>query len=272
MTRMITLAHLSAIDLAPPALIRTAAEAGFDGVGLRLLRVTPDSPGYPLMDDPVMMRDTKAAVQDSGAIVHDIEFVKITPETEVEALLPFLDAGAELSAREVITAPYDPDLNRLADRLAALSEAAKARGLGVVLEFFPWTVVPSLEAALPVVDQAGSDVGILVDSLHFDRSTSQLETLAQIPSNRLRFAHLCDAMVQDSYTESELLFTARAERLPPGHGQIDLSALLRALPENLPLGIELPQTARSQTASALELLTEAYEATVAVVKRMEQAA
>ena len=32
MTRL-TLAHLTAIDLAPPALIHAAADAGFDGVG-----------------------------------------------------------------------------------------------------------------------------------------------------------------------------------------------------------------------------------------------
>ena len=47
---------------------------------------------------------------DTGVGVLDIEFVRITPEIDVEALEPFLAVGAELGARHLITAPYDPDL------------------------------------------------------------------------------------------------------------------------------------------------------------------
>ena len=61
MSRLLSLAHLTAIDLPPPDLIRAAAEAGFDAVGLRLIRVNEVSPGYPLMDDPAAMRETRAA-------------------------------------------------------------------------------------------------------------------------------------------------------------------------------------------------------------------
>lgn len=238
--RSLSLAHLTAIDLAPPALIRAAAEAGYDAVGLRLIRVTDTSPGYPLMDDPEAMRETRAALRDTGLRVHDIEFLKIEPETDIAALESFLDAGAELGASEVITAPYDPDLSRLAARLADLSERAAARGLGVSLEFFPWTVVPDLDDALAVVTQAGPGVGILVDSLHFDRSGSSHATLRALPRGRIRFAHLCDATVAPPYSVENLLQTARAERLPPGEGDIDLAAFLAALPDDLPLGLEVP--------------------------------
>jgi sugar phosphate isomerase/epimerase len=259
--RLLSLAHLSAIDLAPPALVHAAAEAGFDAVGLRLLRVTPTSPGYPLMEDAAALRETRAALSDTGLFVHDVEFVKIAPETEPAALQPFLDAGAELGAREVITAPYDPDLSRLADRLGRLAELANARGLGVVLEFFPWTVVPTVEAALHVVTQAGPTVGLLPDSLHVDRSDSRLEMLANLPRQRLRFAHLCDAMVQERYSEEDLLFAAREERLPPGRGQIDLRAFLKALPSDLPLGLEVPQTRRAEQVGLAVTLRETLEAT-----------
>ena len=105
MTRILSLAHLTAIELAPPELIHAAAAAGFDAVGLRLIRVTQTTPGYPLMHDPALMRGTRAALRDTGLRVHDIEFVKIEPDTDISALLPFLDAGAALGAREVITAP-----------------------------------------------------------------------------------------------------------------------------------------------------------------------
>lgn len=242
-THPLSLAHLTAIDLPPPDLIHASAEVGFDAVGLRLLRVTDDSPGYPLMDDPAMMRATRRALSDTGLWVHDIEFVRIMPDSDIGALDPFLDAGAELGAREVIAAPYDPNLSRLTDRLGELADHANARGLGVVLEFFPWTVVPTLEIALKIAGAAGPSVGVLPDALHFDRSDSRLDSLSAMPPERLRFAHLCDAPVRPIYSEHDLLHAARAERLPPGQGQIDLAAFVGALPPDLPLGLEIPMNA-----------------------------
>lgn len=256
MSRLLSLAHLTAIGLPPPALIRAAARAGFDAVGLRLIRVTDDSPGYPLMDDPAMMRETRATLAETGLAVHDIEFVRITPELVPRSLEAFLDAGAELGAREVIAAPYDLDLARLADTLGKLSELAALRGVGVSLEFFPWTVVPSLDVALRLASEAGASVGILADSLHFDRSGSSLESLHTAPPDRLRFAHLCDAPVHPPYSTEDLLHAGRAERLPPGCGQIDLRAFLDALPPDLPLGLEVPMTARTKEIGADAVIGE----------------
>lgn len=244
MKRQVSLAHLTALDLPPPKLIEAAAKAGFDAVGLRLIRVTDTTPGYPLMRETKMMAETKAALRDTGLSVSDIEFVKIEPQTDVSRLVPFLDAGAELGAREVICAPYDPDLNRLADTLGKISELGKIRGLGVSLEFFPWTVVPDLASAHRIVENAGPDVAILVDTLHFDRSGSSLSELQKLPGHRMRLAHLCDAPVQQSYTTDDLLFTARGERLPPGEGQIDLIPILASLPKSMPIGLEVPMVSR----------------------------
>lgn len=201
MKRSFSLAHLTVLSLAPPQMIEVAARAGYQTVGLRLIKVTETTPGYPLMTDKPMMRATKAAMAATGIGVLDIEFVKITPEIDVGALEPFLAAGAELGARYVITAPYDADLPRLADRLAAIHDLALRYGLRAVLEFFPWTVVPDLAAAVAVVEAAERpELGILVDTLHFNRSKSRLEQLDKIPAARLPFAHVCDAPVLESYT------------------------------------------------------------------------
>lgn len=237
----ISLAHLTVLDLAPPQMIRLAVELGFDRVGLRLIQVTDTTPGYPLHDDPAALRSTRAALDTTGITVNDIEFVRLTPDFRPETLLPFLHAGAILGAQHVICAPYDPDLSRLSDNLAALHVLARPFGLACALEFFPWTNVPDLAAARTAVERTGiSDVGILIDTLHFDRSGSVLADLESLPSARLPFLHLCDAAVHPPYSTEDLLHTGRAERLPPGAGQIDLRAILARLPPDLPMALEVP--------------------------------
>lgn len=246
-----SLAHLTVLSLAPPDMIEVAARTGYQTVGLRLIKVTETTPGYPLMDNKPMMRATKSAAAASGIGVLDIEFVKITPEIDVASLEPFLAAGAELGARYVITSPYDPVLARLADRLAAISDLSSQYHLRTVLEFFPWTVVPDLAAASRIVEATRRpEVGILVDTLHFNRSASSLEQLDAIPAGRLPFVHICDAMVQESYTTEELLYTGRAERLPPGEGEIDIRSILHRMPRGIPLALEVPMTAMTKAKGA----------------------
>ena len=251
MTAAFSLAHLTVLGLPPPEMLRVAARTGYRTVGLRLIRVNDTTPGYPLMHDPAMMRATKAAMAETGIGVLDIEFVRITPEIDVAALEPFLATGAELGARYVITAPYDPDLARLADRLGAIGELAGRHGLCAVLEFYPWTSVPDLGTARRVVEAAGRpEIGILVDTLHFNRSGSTVAELDRLPASRLPFVHVCDAPVQPNYTTDELLHAGRVERLPPGEGGIDIKGILQHMPPGIPVALEVPMTATTAAVGA----------------------
>ena len=263
MTARFSLAHLTVLNLAPPEMVEVAARTGYQTVGLRLIRVTDATPGYPLMDDKPMMRATKAAMAATGIGVLDIEFVRITPDFEVASLEPFIAAGAELGAKYLITSSYDSDLARLADRLAAISDLASQYELRATLEFFPWTVVPDLCSALRMVEAAERPVlGILVDTLHFNRSASRLEQLDQIPAARLPFVHVCDAPVQDSYTTEELLHAGRAERLPPGEGGIDIKGILSHMPQGIPVALEVPMTAMSAVKGAEAVALRVRQAAV----------
>src|SRR5258708_23180513 len=176
-----SLAHLTVLNLPPPEMVRLVARTGHHYVGLRMIGVPDATRGYPLMNEPATMRDTVAALADTGVRVLDIEFVKITPEIDVAGLERFMAAGAELGAEHVITAPYDPDLPRLADRLGAITDLSARYGLRAVLEFFPWTVVPDLGSAVQVVEAAArAETGILVDTPHLYRAGSRVEQLDPI--------------------------------------------------------------------------------------------
>jgi sugar phosphate isomerase/epimerase len=241
MPRIFSLAHLTVLSLPPPQMIQIAARTGYQRVGLRLLRVTPQGLAYPLTDDPAMLRETRAALADTGLSVNDIELVQIRPEIDIVALESFIAVGAELGAKYVLSAPYDPDPARLTERFIALADLAGKYGLSVVLEFFPWTDTANLAAALAIVTGSGrKNAGVLVDTLHFDRSRGTLDELRRVPPAFLPFVHVCDAPAERPATTEAMLHTARAERLPPGEGGIDILGVVNAMPAGIPLALEVP--------------------------------
>ena len=244
-----SLAHLTTLSLPPPEMIQVAAACGYDAVGLRLLQVTPDTPGYNLMHGKPLLRQTRNALAATGLSVNDIEFVRITPDIDLPALEPFLAAGAELGANWVVAAPYDPDLSRLAARFAALCDLAAPYRLGIVLEFFPWTEIRSVAGAMAIVQHAaGDNAGILVDTLHFDRCGAALTDLDTVPPVRLPFVHVCDAPAERPQTLEGLLHQARAERLPPGEGGLDIKGVLQHMPPGIPVALEVPMTELTRSA------------------------
>jgi sugar phosphate isomerase/epimerase len=237
-----SLAHLTALSLSPPELVDAAAEAGYRYVGLRLTRVTPVEPHYPLATDPGLMRTTKVRLAATGIEVLDIELARIGPDEDPRDFQRFLEAGAELGARHVITQLPDPDRARKTDRFAQLCEMARPLGLTVDLEFPSWTETPDLNAAVRVLRGADQpNAGLLIDLLHFARSGSSVADLRQLPAEWFHFAHVCDAPPGVPPTNEELIHTARFERLFPGEGGIDIHGILGALPPGLPYALEIPK-------------------------------
>jgi sugar phosphate isomerase/epimerase len=266
-----SLAHLTALSLPPPALIRAAADAGYQSVGLRLLQVAPDTPFYPLMTDPPLLRETRAALADTGLTVHDIEFVRITPDIDVAALEPFLTVGAELGANWVVASPYDPDPARLADRFAALCDLAARCHLGVALEFFPWTDVRSAGAANAIAEATGrANAAILIDTLHFDRCGNVPTDLDAIPIARLPFIHVCDAPAERPTSLEGWLHHARAERLPPGEGDIEIKGVVDHMPPDIPIALEVPMTAFTQAAGPEAVIRRVIDAARAALGQIDR--
>lgn len=249
----LALAQLMALELSPPEMVRLAADAGCQEAGIRMIPVVPGGAAYPLMDDPAMLRETQRAVAETGAGISDLEIAMLQPDTDIASFLPFLDAGAEIGAKHVLVAGYDPDEARLIANFAAFCNAAAAFGLTGDLEFMPWSNVPDLASAIRVVVAAARpNGGVLLDALHFDRSDSRIEDIARIPSGALNYWQLCDAPREKPTTTEGLLHAARAERMFPGEGGIDLVSLVRAIPADVPITLEIPTAELARTVGPLE--------------------
>jgi 4-hydroxyphenylpyruvate dioxygenase len=237
-----SLAHLTALSLSPPELVEAAADAGYRYVGLRLTRVTPVEPHYPLATDPALMRTTKVRLAATGVEVLDIELARIGPDENPDDLQRVLEAGAELGARHVIAQLPDPDRNRKIDRYAQLCQMARPLGLTVDLEFPSWTETPDLTEATRVLRAADQpNAGLLIDLLHFARSGSSVADLRDLPAQWFHFAHVCDAPPGVPAAKEDLIQTARFERLYPGEGGIDIDGILAALPPGIPYALEIPR-------------------------------
>jgi sugar phosphate isomerase/epimerase len=117
----------------------------------------------------------------------------------------------------------------------------------------PWTDVRTLQQGARIVERAARDNGgILVDPIHFDRGGNVASDIATVAASRFHYAQLCDAPAERPKDIDTLLFQARAERLMPGDGALDLAGILRALPANLPLGMEVPMESLSRRLGAVD--------------------
>jgi sugar phosphate isomerase/epimerase len=238
-----SLAHLTVLQCSPPEMVSIAAKAGYQYVSLRMTAVTANERTYPLMDDRAMMKETKKRMADTGVGVLDIELARMDPQTEPETYLKFLEAGAELGARAVIAQLPDPDRGRATERFDRLCDLAQPFGLTVDLEFPSWTDTPDLKAAAAVIEAADKpNAGLLVDTLHFDRSRSSLEYLRSLPRDWFHFIHLCDAPAEIPTTTEEIIYTARAGRFFPGEGGLKLREILASMP-TVPYSLEIPNEA-----------------------------
>jgi sugar phosphate isomerase/epimerase len=244
MSRIYSLAYLTAASLSPPDAARLAGKLGYDALGLRIAAVAPGGSFAPLIEDAALLAETKRALQEAGVGVFDVEIVRLGSGFTVESVRPFLECCAALGAKAVLVAGDDPDEGRLVESFAAFAAAAAPYGLGADLEFMPWTKVPDAKTAVRVVKRAGADNGrVLVDALHLARSGDTLAEIAAISHARLGYAQICDGPVAPPATTEGLIHAARHDRWLPGDGDFDLVGLFAALPPRLPVSVEVPNDA-----------------------------
>ncbi|CAN7627226.1 TIM barrel protein [Pararhizobium sp. LjRoot235] len=236
-----SIAHLTALGLTPPQLIEAASDAGYQYAGLRLNRTTRNEPLYDLINDRPLMRETKACLAGSGVTVWDIEAARMDPLRDHLHYRAFLEAGAELGARHVLAQLPDSERNRAVERFGSLCDLAKPLNLNVSLEFVSWTATPNLVEAARILRAVNRpNAGILLDTLHFDRSASSLEFLKRLPPDWFKWAHVCDAPAIRPINREIQIYTARCERLFPGQGGIDIKGILACLPEDIVYALEIP--------------------------------
>ena len=234
----LSLAHLSELDVPPLQLVPLAAKAGFAAVGLRTSPASPGGIVYPL-STPAEQAEMRRRLADNGVKIAEVEMVPLTAMLRAADYKPMMETGAAIGASRLTVGGGDTDdLSLVAEKLAAMADLAQSFGLAVDLEFMPFRPVKTLSDAFEVVKRASHpNVHILIDVLHVFRSRSNIALFKSIDPALLGPVQLCDAPAQ---APDDLVAEARTRRLLPGHGELDLAALLGALPPGLAYGVEVP--------------------------------
>ena len=270
MNRPISLAALTVLELTPPEMVDCAAEAGFSHVGIRLLPATPTEPQYDIVGDTPLLREVERRLADTGVKVLDVEIFRLKPDTRVSDYEAAIATAARLGASELLIAGNDPDEARLIDSFAAFCDLAGSYGLGADLEFMPWTDANDVTQAARIIERTGRDnAGLLIDPFHLSRSRSRIEDIATVPPSRIHFMQFCDVPAAIPPTMDAILAEARAERLFPGEGGVDLLGLLRAVPRDRPLSLEVPTLTLAKTVGATERARRALAATKRVLAQLD---
>jgi sugar phosphate isomerase/epimerase len=267
--RPLSLAHLSLIDHSPEALIRTAAEAGFDLVDLRLAPATPTDRVYDGEELKMLARALAPHLRDAGLAVWDVEIIRLNDRMRPEDYLPLMETAAALGARRMKLVCDSTDHGRAAQTLARLCDLAAPFGLTLDLEYMIFSGVKSLRAAIALARSAvGPNLRVLVDALHWVRAGDIAELVLTDPA-WLGYVQLCDGPRRGPVDHDALIQEARTQRLAPGEGEFPLGDLLAAMPHNCVASLEVPlPPGRDPLAHARHLLKSAR----ATIVRHQQAA
>jgi sugar phosphate isomerase/epimerase len=245
--RLLCLAQLSLIDLAPPELVRVAAGAGFGGVLVRLQK-TSDGRGHDVLGDQPTIEATKRAIADTGVRVWDTEVIRLKPEAEARDYERLMEVSAHLGASYVLTTVEDDEHARALHNFAELCDLASAYGLACSLEFMVFSKVRTLDDGIALITGSGAaNANVLIDSLHLFRSGGSAADVARVVASHpelIRYIQLCDAADSAAApSEASAREEASYARLVPGDGVLPLAQLIGVLPPNCPLSVEAPPVA-----------------------------
>lgn len=213
--------------------VRSAHAAGFDLAGLWV---------DPAEWTPAHTAATKQALADTGIGVIDVEVLWFREDATLDDHKKILDVGLEVGSANALCVSSDPDHGKTADWFAKLCRHVEGTPLRVNFEFGCFSSVHDLAEAKAIVERVDHpNAAILIDPIHVDRSSTPIADIAALDRSLISYAQFCDALAErpDVHDWDAVIVDAVDLRQQMGEGALDLDAMYRALPKDVPLSIEL---------------------------------
>ncbi|MFJ4268606.1 sugar phosphate isomerase/epimerase family protein [Paenarthrobacter nicotinovorans] len=279
------LAHLTLLDVPPPELVRTAAEAGYDAVGIRIHPVHPSEEGWPMLGDTPMLKATREALQETGLQVWDFETIRVGPEFSVDDYLLMFEIGASLGGSYVNVFPADFERHRLLDSLAKIADVAAQFGVLPLVEPMVYNGIPSMTEGIDVLSElGGKKLALTLDALHFHRYGGTTEQIAALPAGSVAMFQICDgpltpptqidappSLPRNQSTDAPpIALEGRAFRLLPGDGELPLADYVAALAPEVLISVEAPCYPKQQQLTPLQIARESLANTRRILAAADQ--
>jgi sugar phosphate isomerase/epimerase len=232
--------------------IAAAARAGFKGVGLWHADIEHVRKSY-------SFPEMKRILDDHGMKYVEIEFLadfflepgerRAAADQRKQLLFDACEAlgGRHIKVGDFFRTPCP--MPRLIDEFGALCREAAARGIRIVFELMPFSVIERIDTARQLVEGAAQkNGGIIFDLWHIVKLGIPYDDVMRFPQQ-----YFMGLEINDGYLKSppgmDLVTETTAHRKLCGYGEFDIKGFLARLPASSytgPVGIEvLSQELRS---------------------------
>jgi sugar phosphate isomerase/epimerase len=239
---------ISVFGLPPVEYVNLAADLGCAHISMALFPIDINPHGYVpynLKGDAALRREMNAAMRERGVSISLAEGLTVKPGIEARDRAAEFDAFAELGAKRINTVSLDPDFGRTLGQFAVTVEMAAERGMESTTEFAPGLTVADLSTALEAIRQVGRpDFRLLIDTMHLIRSGSSPADIAVLDPDLIGYVQLCDAPLVSKF--STYMLEAMTERMVPGQGELPLLEILKSVPGDRVVSLELPLLSRAK--------------------------
>ena len=233
-TQWLSLASGVHPELPPDEMVRVAGEAGYDGVGIWV------EPG--MNWKPGTTAAVREQLQNHHLVLLDVEVIWLRAGAKPDPVHhQIIDIGAELGARNCLIVSSEPDRTNTKRLYQDLCERAHAANMRACLEFMWITEIKTFADAREVVEDVDHPAGgLLIDAFHLERVGLEPGVLADVSPKWLPYVQLCDVPERWAIRDHEkYLEDALDGRLAPGEGKLPLAELMRYMPENIPVSLEV---------------------------------
>jgi sugar phosphate isomerase/epimerase len=237
----IVLAPTTLGDTPPLEYIDAAVKAGYDGMGIRLYR-SPGLQFFPVVGDPALMQQVKAAVAASGLPVYDILSFYLQSEMDHDAMGRALAFGAELGARFALVIGDDPEWPRMVDNFGRLCDAAASHGLTCAVEApVNSRVLNTVPLVVKLIEETGRQNAVVcIDPSQFVRAGHTVAMLREVDPRLFPYTQINDTQIAEP----------RQPLCMPGEGVVPLREMLDVFPADLPLSLEYQHRDKSFSSEA----------------------
>ena len=242
--RELGIERLGLFGMPPSQIVALAADLGCRSVGIGLAPTpggyNPDGhPDWSLRDDAALRRQTIAVCESHHVRIAIVEGFAVLADNDMRDFAHDLDLTRELGCDRINVVSIGQGMARTIDGFARLCELAAERDLKVSAEMGSLGPLKQVAPALEVVRGVDRpNFSLLIDTMHFFRLGNTVAQFAALEPGVVGYVQLADAPWQprfETYMEE-----AMYERMAPGDGELPLAALLRHVPDDVVVSLEIP--------------------------------